>query len=219
MRLRWGQEEGGLQRGKAGGVGLGLAPGDRLEVGVGEGEGVREGVGPGVGPTANTRQAPGQAPSHTYATPVALSVAKQLGVLRATATAGFPSPENELLPAVLNTVEITLDVKFTLRKRPLSTAKSKDRFLHRVMAPVLDIRARWASPPSPVKPAVFAADPATSMLLPSVKRAITRWAAHTYSVPESASKASPPRPRGPRHTDRRCAPGTVELQVGAPVPA
>jgi hypothetical protein len=67
-------------RGAAGGVGLGLAPGDRLDVGVGEGEGViGRAWAPGVGPTANIRQAPGQAFSHTYATPVAFSVARAEG--------------------------------------------------------------------------------------------------------------------------------------------
>lgn len=135
VRLGGGQEAGMLHGGTAGGVGLGLAPGDRLEVGVGEGEGVMEGVGPGVGPTANTRQAPGHAFSHTYATPVEFSVARQRGNLRATEMAGLPSPTNELLPATLKTVVIIPDVRFTLRKRPLPTANKRERFLHMVMAP------------------------------------------------------------------------------------
>lgn len=124
-----------LHRGAAGGVGLGLAPGDRLDVGVREGEGVIEGVGPGVGPTANIRQAPGQAFSHTYATPVEFSVARQRGNLRATEMAGMLSPKNELLPATLKTVVIIPDVRLTLRKRPPPTANNKERFRHMVMAP------------------------------------------------------------------------------------
>lgn len=79
--------------------------------------------------------------------------------------------------------------------------------------------ASVAGPPSPKNPAVFAGDPAINTLLLFLRMATTRWPANTYRVPDWVSRASPPRPRDPRHTVSRCAPATVEVQVEAPVPA
>ena len=73
-------------------LGLGLAPTEREDVGVGETVRDGDGVGAGSGPTTNMRHAPGHAPSHTKISPVVASTARHLPYLRAITFAESPSP-------------------------------------------------------------------------------------------------------------------------------